>query len=179
MQADLEIMLNDILRREGGFVNDPDDRGGATHYGITQKTLTQFLGRQASITEVKNLSKALAREIYERNYYYGPGIHKLPGAIQAFSFDAAVNHGPHRAIRFVQSVCNEAGFGPLSEDGITGPKTCAAADAAQAMMRDYFLQALVEERRGYYRMIVENNPSQSKFLNGWMNRIDEFKQAIA
>ncbi len=179
MQTSLEKMLANILRREGGFVNDPDDRGGATKYGITQKTLSRFLDRPVSVAEVKNLSQDLAREIYERQYFYAPGIHKLPGAIQAFSFDAAVNHGPRRAIRFVQSVCNEAGFGPLSEDGITGPQTGVAADAAQAKMGDYFLQALVEERRHFYQLIVEHNPSQSKFLNGWLNRVDEFKQEIA
>ncbi len=173
-------MINDILRREGGYVDHPADRGGPTKYGITQQTLSRYLGHAALVSEVQNLSEDVAREIYERNYFYGPAINTLPEEIQAFVFDSAVNHGPRRAIKFVQSVCNQAGREPpLSEDGAMGPNTRKGAQWAQQEMGEYFLKALFEERRIFYHAIVAANPSQGVFLRGWLNRVDEFASEVA
>lgn len=172
-------MIDDILRREGGFVDHPADRGGATKYGITQKTLSKYIGRDALRSEVEGLSEEVARDIYERNYYVGPRIDRLPEMIQPFVFDCAVNHGPRRAIKFVQSVCNQAGCTPpLSVDGAMGPNTRKGAEWAVREMGDVFLKALLEERRNFYRLIVERRPSQQVFLAGWMNRVDEFEMEV-
>ena len=89
-------------------------------------------------------------------------------------FDAAVNHGPNQAIRFVQRVCNGAGFGPLVVDGACGPRTSLAAAEAERAMGDWLLAALVEERRNFYLALVECDPGQRVFLNGWLNRLAEF-----
>ncbi|MEJ2641669.1 MAG: glycosyl hydrolase 108 family protein [Desulfosarcinaceae bacterium] len=176
----VEEMIDDILRREGGFVNHPADRGGPTKYGITQKTLSAYIGRAALVSEVQALSEEVAREIYERNYYIAPRIDRLPESIRPFIFDCAVNHGPRRAIKFVQSVCNQAGYAPpLSVDGAMGPKTRKAAEWADREMDAYFLPALLEERRNFYRLIVAERPSQEVFLAGWMNRVDEFEKEVA
>ena len=158
----VEHMVNDILRREGGYVNHPSDRGGATNFGITIKTLSGILWlRQQLRKTYKICLDDVAREIYLRNYYYAPGINRLPGAIQPFIFDCAVNHGPRRAIKFLQSVCNQAGYQPrLSEDGAIGPNSLAGINWAQQEMGSVFLQALVEERRNFYYTIVEARPSQ-------------------
>ena len=172
-------MIDDILRREGGFVNHPADRGGATKYGITQKTLSDYIGRDALRSEVEGLSEEVARDIYERNYYVGIRIDRLPEMIQPFIFDCAVNHGPRRAIKFVQSVCNQAGYTPpLSVDGAMGPNTRKGAEWAAMEMGDVFLEALLEERRNFYRLIVERRPSQKVFLAGWMNRVDDFEKEV-
>lgn len=176
----IEQMIDDILRREGGYVDHPADRGGATNFGITQKTLSQYLGHNVLKRDVQNLSEDVARDIYERNYYYSPRIDRLPSAIQPFIFDSAVNHGPRRAIKFVQSVCNQAGYNPpLSEDGAMGPNTRRGAEWAQTEMGSVFLKALLEERRNFYLAIVASRPSQQVFLNGWMNRVDEFEEEVA
>lgn len=173
---DINQMIDDILRREGGYVDNPADRGGPTKFGITQKTLSIYIGRAALKSEVQNLTEDVARDIYERNYYYAPRIDNLPEEIQPFIFDCAVNHGTRRAIKFVQSVCNHAGYSPqLSVDGAMGPNTRKAAEWAQAEMGDLFLKALVEERKNFYMMIVQARPSQSVFLKGWMNRVKEFE----
>lgn len=170
-------MIDNILRREGGYVDHPDDRGGATNYGITIGTLSRYLGRAALKSDVRNLSEDVARDIYERNYFEGPRIHRLPEAIQPFIFDCAVNHGPRRAIKFVQSVVNQTGYQPrLSEDGAMGPNTRKGAEWAQAQMGDLFLSALLEERRNFYHTIVATRPSQEVFLKGWLNRVKEFEQ---
>jgi len=176
----IDEMIDGILRREGGFVDHPADRGGPTKYGITHKTLSQYVGHAVLRSDVENLSEDLARDIYERNYYFAPRIDRLPESIRSFIFDCAVNHGPRRAIRFVQSVCNQAGYAPpLHEDGAMGPNTRLAAEWAEAEMGEMFLKALIEERRNFYRLIVEANPSQKVFLKGWMNRVDEFEKGVA
>lgn len=176
----IEKMIRDILRREGGYVDHPNDRGGPTNYGITQSTLSLYLGRAASDYDVKSLAEDVAIEIYEQNYYYKPAIHKLPEFIQPFIFDSAVNHGARRAIKFVQTVVNEVGHTPaLSVDGAMGPNTAKGAEWAFAAMGDFFLAALIAERRSFYNIIVANNPSQQVFYRGWMNRVDEFVAEIS
>jgi len=176
----VDEMIDRILAREGGYVNHPDDRGGPTKFGITQGTLSRYYGRAATVAEVQSLSVEVAREIYERNYYFAPGINTLPELIQPFLFDCAVNHGPRRAIRFLQSVCNQARYTPaLSEDGAVGPNTRRAAQWAEREMGSVLLKALIEERRNFYRVIVESRPSQSVFLKGWMNRVNEFEKELA
>lgn len=178
--SDINSFINEVLKREGGYVDHPADRGGPTNFGITQTTLSRYIGRRATRDEVKHLSVDVAREIYEKNYFIGPRLNLLPESIQGFVFDSAVNHGPRRAVKFVQSVCNQAGYSPaLSEDGAMGPNTKKGAQWAEATMGDVLLPALVEERRNFYRTIVESNPSQFVFWDGWMNRLKEFDREIA
>lgn len=173
--ADIDSMINDILRREGGYVDHPADRGGATNYGVTQQTLAEYLGRTVTKDDVRDMDIELAREIYRKNYYYGPKIDRLPESIQPFIFDCAINHGPVRAIKFVQKVCNDAGVAaPIGVDGKMGPATERAATSTQNGLGLVFLNELIEERRRFYRSIVERDPTQEIFLAGWMNRVNEF-----
>jgi lysozyme family protein len=174
MTPAVDQMIDDVIRREGGFVNHPRDRGGATNFGITQSTLSRHLGRPASVDDVRGLSRVVAGEIYRREYFEGPRLDRLPARVQAFVFDAAVNHGPARAIRFVQQVCDDAGFGPLAVDGACGPATQRAATLAERVMGAWLLAALVEERRNFYVALVERDPGQRVFLRGWLNRLTEF-----
>lgn len=177
---EVDEMIADIVRREGGFVDHPNDRGGPTKYGITQKTLSNYVGYAVTTEEVKNLQLEVAEEIYKRLYYYGPGINTLVSEIQPFLFDSAVNHGPRTAIKFAQRVCNQAGYRPaLSVDGAVGPNTRKGAIWAHAELGALFLTALLEERRNFYHLIVAARPSQKVFLNGWINRITEFEQGVA
>ena len=178
--SDIDDLIDQVLRREGGYVDHAADRGGATNYGVTQQTLSDYLGREVSKDEVKNMDISLAREIYKRNYFSGPKIDQLPEPIQEFIFDCAVNHGPIRAIKFVQKVCNEAKVAsPIGTDGKIGPATVAAANQTQEELGSEFLAMLIEERRNFYRRIVERDPSQEVFLAGWMNRVDEFSDKLA
>lgn len=174
MTKSVDSMIGDIIRREGGYVDHPADRGGPTNFGITHKTLARYLGRDVTRTDVRRLSKELAGEIYRRAYYLEPRIDALPSGVRPFLFDSAVNHGPRRAIRFLQQVLNAAGFGPLAVDGLAGPVTRRCASKADDAMGPWLLAALAEERRMFYRLIVERDPSQRVFFNGWMNRVSEF-----
>jgi lysozyme family protein len=167
-------MIEDMIRRDGGFLDRPVHRGGPTKFGITQAALTRSLGCAATALDVAALSPDQARQIYRRDYYHGPRIDQLPARIQPLIFDSAVNHGPGRAIAWVQQVCNLAGFGQLMVDGVCGPRTIRAAHDAAWAMKDWLLAALVEERRNFYCAIVERDPSQAIFLDGWFTRLREF-----
>lgn len=169
----LDKTIDDIMRREGGFVRHPLDRGGPTNFGVTLRTLSAVRGRPATPADVAALSQCEARQIYRTHFYEAPGLERLPASVRPVCFDAAVHHGPARAIRFVQDVCNGAGFGPLTVDGVLGPKTTVAAAAADAAMGPLFLQALIDERRIFMRRIVDADPSQAAFLDGWLKRLDD------
>jgi lysozyme family protein len=179
MAINVQQLIDDVLTKEGGFVDHPFDKGGPTNFGITQATLSKFLERAATVEEVQNLDVQTARDIYELRYYRAPRIDKLPEPIQPFVFDCAVNHGPRRAIKFVQEVCNDAGFGPLTVDGFMGPKTKAVAEACYAGLKDWMLVALVEERQMFYVNIVSSHPNQSAFLKGWFARARSFLPNVA
>lgn len=178
MVKSVDGMIDDIIRREGGYVNHPNDRGGPTNFGITQATLSNWLGRPATIDDVKRLKRIAAKKIYKERYFSGPGIDRMPVAIQDFMTDAAVNHGPGRAIRMLQSVLNASGFPAGPVDGLCGPATLRACDKAQDKMGPWLLSALVEQRRMFYYLIVQRDPSQEAFLAGWMNRIAEFDHDV-
>jgi lysozyme family protein len=176
----VDDLIGDVLRREGRYVDHPADRGGPTNFGITQATLSRYVGYAVTAQEVKDLDVDVARDIYENDYYYGPGIQKLPEPVQPFLFDCAVNHGPRRAIKFAQNVVNQAGYPtPLDVDGAVGPNTRKGVQWAQDNMGPLFLKALFEERKNFYRLIVQNDPSQQVFLRGWMNRVKEFEDEFA
>jgi lysozyme family protein len=179
MKKSVDDLISDVLRREGGYVNHPSDRGGPTKYGITQATLAAWLGRPATADDVRALDEDTAREIYAQRYYHGPRIDSLPEAVRPVLFDVAVNSGPRRAIMMAQQVINEAGFGPVDVDGALGPQTRKAVDRAAAEMGPYLVNALVEERKAFYAAIIARDPSQAVFERGWMARAEEFRQEVA
>lgn len=164
-----------ILEHEGGYVNHVNDKGGPTNFGVTQATYSKWLGRPATIDEIKNMKVETAREIYETQYLTGPRIHTLPNPHpQILILDMAINHGPRNAIKMLQRTVNLAGFGPISVDGVMGPGTRGATERAQKAMGNYFQNAIVEERIKFYNRIVERNSSQKVFLKGWLRRADSF-----
>lgn len=164
-----------VIQNEGGYTNHSADRGGPTKYGVTQATLSRWLKRPASIDDVKNLTLEEARDIYETNYLTGPRISTLPEPLMTQMLDMSINHGPKNAIKMLQRVVNEAGFGPIDVDGVLGPQTRKCAVNGLEAMGPYFLNALVDERLDFYRAIVAHDPSQKVFLKGWTNRAEEFR----
>lgn len=173
---DLDSMLDDIITREGGYVNNPADRGGATNYGITQATLSAFNGSPASVADVQALSVDQAKAIYRQNYYLKPGLDKLPALIQPVMLDAAVNSGPVQSIKFLQQVLNDSGFGPLTVDGAIGQKTIDAANAAASQLGAELNSRLVAKRRAFLMGLVSSRPSNAVFEKGWMARCDQLEQ---
>ncbi len=164
-----------ILKHEGGYVNHKNDRGGPTNFGVTQRVYSKWLGRPATIEDVKAMTEETAREIYETQYLTGPRIHLLPDPPQTLVLDMAINHGPRRAVKLLQRTVNVAGFGTISVDGILGPGTRRHVGKAVDAMGDYFQDAIVEERIKFFHRIVERNESQRVFLRGWLRRANSFR----
>jgi lysozyme family protein len=126
--------------------------------GVTQYTLSDWLGRQASVEEVRSLSHDTAFEIYETKYFSTPRLNTLPALIQPFMTDAAVNHGASRPIRWMQQVVNMAGFGPVDMDGVIGPQSRKATERAVGEMGAFFVNALVELRIQFFEGLAERDP---------------------
>lgn len=168
-------MIEDILRREGGYVNDPDDSGGATNFGVTRITYGHYLGYTASIAQVKAMSKDTARDIYKRNYYERPRLHLLHGAIQPQLFDCSINHGSKNPIKWLQNITNQAIGTGLKIDGVVGNLTAKAVNEFVAVAGDKIVNnALVEERLEFYERLIKRRPKDAKFRRGWTKRAKEF-----
>jgi len=106
----IDTILDEIIRREGGYVNHPSDRGGPTNFGITAQTLGAWrkLGRPATAAEVQALTETEARAIYRHQYITGPGLDVIthPGLLHLL-VDAGVHSGPKQAVQWLQSALGD------------------------------------------------------------------------
>ena len=177
-------IAEEIVAREGGFVNDPDDPGGATNHGVTIHTMRR-LGLdltgdgRVDVADVRALTRAQAVDIFIRHYFEAPGLGRLPEALQASVFDMFVNAGS-QAIRLLQRVL--AGMGHETVvDGVLGPQTVRHAQAAAARDAGLLADAYGIERRNYYYRLGDARPASRKFARrrdggkgGWIVRAEEF-----
>jgi lysozyme family protein len=155
-----------ILEHEGGYVNDPDDRGGATNFGIIQTTYDSYRkSKKLSPQPVKDIEQSEVQEIYYNNYWLDALCDKLPFNLAIVHFDFAVNAGISQAIKTLQRVLK------VDADGQFGPRSFEALGTA---IRNRGVNALVDayssERVAFYITITENRPANLKFLRGWYNR---------
>lgn len=177
-------IAEEIVAREGGFVNDPDDPGGATNHGVTIHTLRRLgidVNRDARIdvADVKVLTRAQAVEIYLEHYYKRPGIAALPEALQASVFDMHVNAGGN-AVKILQRLLTDMGF-PCDPDGAVGPQTIRAAQMAFDAAPVHLPDAYGIARRNYYYALADKRPASRKYARtkdggkgGWIRRAEEF-----
>jgi len=183
MKSVTEI-AKEIVAREGGFVNDPDDPGGATKYGVTIGTLRRLgLDKtgdgRVTVADVRALTRADAEKIFIQHYYRRPRIDRLPEPLRATVFDMYVNAGSN-AVKILQRLLRKMGHN-ISVDGAIGPKTIAAAKAAYAEAPDYLADAYGIERRNYYFRLADSRPASRKYARtraggkgGWIRRAEEF-----
>lgn len=158
-----ERIISEVIHREGGSkaTNDPADKGGRTQFGISERSHPKAW-EDGKVTEDE------AREIYVQKYVIGPGFHKIPPThkkVQEQLIDFGVNSGPGMAIMKLQLALG------VEQDGVFGPKTHAALIGSDPVQINV---ALIAERIKMIGRIVSKNPSQLKFLNGWLNRALEF-----
>src|SRR4051794_32468104 len=102
MKENLERCFQLVLGSEGGFVNNPADPGGATRWGITQRTLSAWRGHPVSIDDVRDLPQSEAVQIYGEQYAKPIQFDDLPSGLDLAIFDTSVNSGPDRAARLLQ-----------------------------------------------------------------------------
>ncbi len=152
------LIVTSAQRKAVGYVNDPDDRGGETKYGVAKNANPDL--------DITNLDWEGAKEVYFRRYWINGSCDRLPSRIAVLHFDGCVNHGVGRANKFLQRALE------VSDDGVIGPATQAKAAASD----EYEVcHAICDQRAKFYRNIVLNNSSQGKYLNGWLRRINEMR----
>lgn len=183
MQSVHEI-AQDIVVREGGYVNDPDDPGGATNYGVTIHTMRRLgldLDGDGDVdtSDVKALSRAQAVDIFVQHYFERPKISRLPSILHATVFDMYVNAGGN-AVKILQRLLVDMGYA-VSVDGALGPQTVGAAQSAQKKAPDHLADAYGIARRNYYFRIADRRPASRKYARtrnggkgGWIKRAEEF-----
>ena len=176
---DIEKITAEIVRREGGFVNDPDDPGGATKYGVTIHTLRALRG-SATVADVKALTEAVA--IFKGQYFERPKINQLPAPLQASVYDMQVNAGAN-AIKILQRLTADFGV-KLAVDGVLGPKSIGAIDRIHRKAGAQFVDAYGIARRNYYFRIGDRRAASRKYCvtrkggkGGWITRAEEFIRA--
>jgi lysozyme family protein len=177
-------IATEIVAREGGFVNDPDDPGGATNHGVTIHTMRRLgidVNRDGRIDEkdVRALTRSQAVEIYLEHYYKRPGIAALPEPLQASVFDMYVNAGGN-AVKILQRLLTDMGY-PSDPDGALGPQTIRAAQMAHDAAPAHLADAYGIARRNYYYALADARPASRKFARrrdggkgGWITRAEEF-----
>lgn len=165
MQAVQEI-AKEIVAREGGYVNDPDDPGGPTKFGVTIHTLRRLgmdLTRDGhvDVNDVKALTRQDAQSVFVEHYFNRPNLSQLPIVLQASVFDMYVNAGSN-AVKVLQRLLGEMGL-VVAIDGAVGPQTIAAAQTALGMAPDYLADAYGIARRNYYYRLADARPASRKY----------------
>lgn len=167
-----EVAIKTLLQDEGGFVNDPRDKGGATKYGISLKWLTslEHLPEELGIADkritaetIEKLTEAQAILLY-RNYFWEPHRYEriLDQRIATKTFDFTVNAGSKASHTALQWALRASGHDKIPIDGILGTQTLKAVNAADTPV---LLAALRSEMAGYYRSL-----KQPHFEAGWLTR---------
>ena len=155
MKKTFDEIIETVLEHEGGYVNDPDDAGGETKYGIAK--------RWYPAVDIKNLTKAPAKQIYHKDYWKKGKCDKVPPQLRHIFFDMCVNFGRGGAVRVLQEAANSKNKNKIDVDGGIGPATLKA------------IQNISLDRVRAYRVlrfanIVIQKPKQEKFWLGWFRR---------
>ena len=178
MKANFEPALRFVLADEGKFSNIETDRGGPTNLGITLKTLIEYHAHfdygdfdhdgDVDIDDIRLLdTPEEAAPIYRKYFWNAIQGDLLPSGVDYVVFDSAVNHGPKNAGIFVQRAANRQSLN-LKIDGSIGPAT---VQAAQSRDKGQLITDILRERDIFYWKIVSCDPSQEKFMRGWLNRL--------
>lgn len=149
-----------VLKHEGGYVNNPNDPGGETKYGISKRSYPHL--------DITGLTREQAIEIYRQDwwekYQYGK-IENLKVATKVF--DLSVNMGPAQAHMILQGAVNFVIDSGLKVDGILGPKTLVATNAVDA---EKVRQVMRYKAAEYYYALAKRRAESRAFLMGWLNR---------
>lgn len=164
--ADYRKLVPFILAREGGYVNDPKDRGGATNKGVTLATFRAVYGQSKTVDDLKNITDGQWEHIFKSLYWDKCRADDIKDqSVADMLVDYAYHSGTARAVKQLQKLVGTA------TDGIAGSKTVAAANGYARGQRALFA-TLKQRRLAHLEGIVRANPSQAKFLKGWKNRVN-------
>ena len=150
-----EQIIGDVLEHEGGYVNDPYDKGGETKFGIAKRWFPDL--------DIKNLTKSDAVNIYYNNYWKPSKADFLPNDLKSTYFDMCVNMGQRRAVKILQQAINSRKINKIDEDGVIGEITIDNAGRVSKRR----LQAY---RCLFYSKLISEDPDQERFFYGWFKR---------
>lgn len=165
--------LSVVLGNEGGFSDHKDDRGGATNYGVIQSTYDAY--RKSLYLAPRPVIEIEHDEVESIYYNFWKAAHcdYMPEPLDLQMFDAAINHGPGRAIKLLQEVLG------VEIDGICGRETMKALhEEILATSITDICKKYLDARSWFYDRIITTDPSQSVFARGWMNRIDTMQEYV-
>lgn len=156
-RSNFDLVMLEIFAHEGGYVDHPRDPGGATNMGITHKTLAAYRGKPVTKADVRNLTKAEAREIYRLNYWNKIKGDALPYGYDLVAMDGGVNSGPSRGVKWMQRGAGAAA------DGRVGPQTLEACRSAGPKG----IERACEARMGF----LQGLRTWDAFGRGWSRRV--------
>ena len=155
MLSKFDEIIEVVLKHEGGLVDDPDDPGGLTNYGISAKAYPN--------ENIKGLTVDRAKELYKRDYWDKFRVGSLSNRLRHIYVDMCINMGGGRAIKILQEACNSKNSNKIDVDGRIGSMTLKAA----ASVEDFRLRSF---RVLYYAELIAAKPKLAKFWVGWFRR---------
>lgn len=189
MPGNFDFAHDFTARWEGGLSDHPADAGGLTIYGAS----TVFVGDVASTASGRdfleaigvhplpicratmlNLTREQVKAMFAREFWQKPGLDVLPLAAATLIYDAGVNCGTRRAVKFAQEGANLALSSSLAVDGILGP----CSKKALSITSPDLIRAIAGRRRDFYQALAAKKPSQKIFLRGWLNRVNELEALL-
>jgi len=162
MLSNWEQAFEQMLKSEGGYVNNPADPGGMTNLGVTKATWENWIGRESDEAEMRGLTPEKVEPLYKKKYWDAVRGDELPAGISYLCFDFAVNAGAGRAIKTLQSAVG------VTPDGGFGPMTMAAVQAVDPAT---LIERFSAEKVVFYRSLN----TFATFGNGWLNRVADVK----
>ncbi len=162
MKENFDECLALILKHEGGWVNHPKDPGGETNMGVTKRVWEEWVGHPVPAGSLKTLTVADVAPLYKARYWDKARCDDLPSGVDYVVFDYAVNSGPSRAAKQLQSCLG------VVADGAIGPKTLEAAKAADPVA---LAQCICDNRLSF----LQSLPTWPTFGKGWGRRVADVR----
>ena len=171
MKGNFDPCLRIVLKHEGGYVNHPQDPGGRTNLGVTQRVYEDWIGHPVSEKIMRGLTVQHVTKLYKVKYWDVVCGDEIPSGLDLCVFDFGVNAGTNRAARYLQRMVG------AKEDGVIGPKTLSLLDQyVRTHGRERAVMDYQDRRREYYKLL-KTFPT---FGKGWLNRVrDVERDAIA
>ncbi len=176
MRDNIDGLIDDLIAREGGFVDHPADKGGPTRWGISQAVAR----RHGYMGQMENLPRSVAALIYQKQYWRAPSfdqVAQIAPILAAELFDTGVNMGAGTAIGFLQRALNAlnrngADYPDIAVDRTIGPDSLRALEAFLAKrgpLAEGVLTKAIDALQGaHYVRLAEARPAQEAFLYGWI-----------
>lgn len=162
MKENFDSAFEQVMKSEGGFVNDPRDPGGMTNHGVTKKVWEAYVGHEVDEEAMRSLTLEDVKPLYRKNYWDAVDGDSLPSGVDYAVFDVAVNSGVGRAAKFLQQAVG------VEADGQIGPHTLSEVNA---QVPEEIAIKVCDTRMRF----LESLPTFEAFGHGWTNRVESVK----